>query len=93
MAASTVKPDAGTTDPGKPTTIKLSTAVRDRIKSYGGETYEHTIVEALDALDEVHVAARIDAYARWRASLTEEQQLQLDARDARIDAAFDAVAD
>lgn len=88
MADASVTPDAG-----KPTTIKLSTGVRDRLKTYGGDTYEDTIVKALDALDEIHVAARIDAYSRWRAGLSDEQRSQLAARDARIDAAFDAIAD
>lgn len=88
MADATVKPDAD-----KPTTIKLSTGVRDRLKTYGGDTYEDTIVEALDALDEIHVAARIDAYSRWRNGLSEEQRALLETRDARIDAAFDDVAD
>ena len=32
------------------TTVKLSVETRDRIRALGGETYEETIVEALDAL-------------------------------------------
>lgn len=33
------------------TTIKVSTATRDRLKSFGGDTYEDTVIAALDALD------------------------------------------
>lgn len=73
------------------TTIKLSTSTRDRIKAFGGDTYEATIVEALDVLEAERFWAQAEAAASWRRSLTAEQRQQLDARDAAIDAAFDGI--
>jgi hypothetical protein len=35
----------------KATTVKMSVETRDRIRALGGETYEDTIVEALDVLE------------------------------------------
>ncbi len=34
------------------TTIKLTTETRDRLRDLGGDTYEDTIIEALDLLEE-----------------------------------------
>ena len=53
----------------KATTIKLSLETRDRIRSLGGETYEETIVEALDALETDRFWGQADAATKWRASL------------------------
>ena len=75
----------------KPTTVKLSIETRDRIRALGGETYEDTIIDALDALESDRFWAQADAAAAWRRSLPEQERDRLAARDAEIDAAFDSV--
>ena len=75
----------------KPTTVKLSIETRDRIRALGGETYEDTIIDALDALESDRFWAQADAAAAWRRSLPEQERDRLAARDAEIDAAFDGV--
>jgi hypothetical protein len=75
----------------KPTTVKLSIETRDRIRALGGETYEDTIIDALDALESDRFWAQADAAAAWRRSLPEHERQRLAARDAEIDAAFDSV--
>ena len=45
----------------KPTTVKLSVETRDRIRALGGQTYEDTIVNALDALEADRFWAQADA--------------------------------
>lgn len=47
------------------TTIKVSVATRDRIRGFGGETHETTIVAALDALEEADFWARAERAAAW----------------------------
>jgi hypothetical protein len=37
----------------KATKVKVSTETRDRIRALGGQTYEATVVEALDALEAI----------------------------------------
>jgi hypothetical protein len=73
------------------TTIKLSVHTRDRLRSFGGATYEDTVVEALDALEAIRFWAQADAAAsahRGRpTSAALSTQLQIDA----IDAAFDGI--
>jgi hypothetical protein len=73
------------------TTVKLSTETRDRLLAYGGETYEATIVEALDALDAERFWTQVDAATAWRQSLAAADRERLAARDAAIDAAFDGI--
>lgn len=77
------------------TTIKVSTETRDRIKALGGDTYEDTIVEALDALEERRFWAEADAALAWRRDLPPEQRARIDDQDraesAAIDRAFDAI--
>lgn len=70
------------------TTIKLSVETRDRIKAMGGETYEDTIIEALDALDEQRFWAQADKYAAWRKSLSPAEEAELRAEEDAIDRAF-----
>lgn len=74
---------------GPSTTIKLSVATRDRIRDLGGETYEQTIIEALDALETDRFWAQAEAAAAWRASLSEEEQGRRREHEAAIDAALD----
>lgn len=73
------------------TTIKLSTETRDRIRALDGDTYEETIVEALDALEDAQFWAQAEAAAAWEASLPEEERRRLRAETDAIDAAFDGI--
>lgn len=75
----------------KPTTVKLSIETRDRIRALGGNTYEDTIVEALDALEADRFWAQADAAAAWRRSLPDDERARLAACEAEIDAAFDGI--
>jgi hypothetical protein len=75
----------------KPTTVKLSVETRDRIRALGGDTYEDTIVEALDVLEAARFWAQADAAAAWRSSLSDHDRERLAARDADIDAAFEGI--
>lgn len=75
----------------KATTVKLSVETRDRIKALGGDTYEDTIVEALDVLERHRFWQQADAAAAWRQSLTHDARARLAARDAEVDAAFDGI--
>jgi hypothetical protein len=74
---------------GPSTTIKLSVATRDRIRDLGGETYEETIIEALDALETDRFWARAEAAAAWQASLPEDEQRRRREQEAAIDSALD----
>ncbi len=74
------------------TTIKLSVATRDRIRALGGETYEDTIVEALEILEAERFWAQAEAAAAWRRSLPAADRARLAARRAEIDAAFDGIS-
>jgi hypothetical protein len=73
------------------TTIKLSRATRDRIKAMGGDTYEDTIIEALDALESAQFWAQAERAASWRRSLPADRRAALTSREAAVDAAFDAI--
>ena len=73
------------------TTVKVSEATRDRIRSFGGATLEETIVEALDALDEQRFWAQAEAAAAWRESLTPEERAARKQRETELDAAFDGL--
>ena len=74
---------------GPSTTIKLSVATRDRIRDLGGETYEETIIEALDALETDRFWAQAESAAAWRASLPEEELRRRREHQAAIEAALD----
>ncbi len=74
---------------GNSTTIKLSVATRDRIRDLGGDTYEETIIEALDALETDRFWAHAEAAAARRAALPEDERCRLRTEEAAIDAAFD----
>ncbi len=73
------------------TTIKLSFETRDRIRALGGDTYEDTIVEALDALEADRFWAQAEAAASFRSSLSDGDRERLVAAEAEIDAAFDGI--
>jgi hypothetical protein len=71
------------------TTVKLSIETRDRIRALGGETYEDTIIEALDALEAIRFWSQADMAAAWHQSLADDERQRLSARDAEVDAALD----
>ena len=73
------------------TTIKLSVETRDRIRALGGDTYEDTIVEALDMYEDAQFWAQADAALAWRAALPEDERQALIAREAEADTAFDGI--
>ena len=75
----------------KATTVKLSIETRDRIRALGGDTYEDTIIEALDALEADRFWVQADAAVDWRRSLPENERDRLVARDADVDTAFDGI--
>jgi hypothetical protein len=70
----------------KVTTIKVSTETRDRIKSYGGETQEATILAALDALEEAEFWRQAEEVKRRFDSLPKAEQDQIRTEEARLDA-------
>lgn len=75
----------------KPTTIKVSVETRDRIRALGGETYEDTIVEALDVLEANRFWAEVDAAVAWQQSLSDAQRQSRAEQVAAVDAAFAGV--
>jgi hypothetical protein len=73
------------------TTVKLSVETRERIRALGGETYEDTIVEALDLLEQTRFWDQAEAAAARRQALPDVERERLRAREAEVDAAFNAV--
>jgi hypothetical protein len=73
------------------TTVKVSVETRERIRALGGETYEETIIEALDALEADRFWAQAEAAAASRRSLSAADQAALAAQEAEVDAAFDGI--
>lgn len=82
-------PDQAT--PSGSTTVKVSVATRDRIRSFGGATHEDTIIEALDALDTQRFWSRAEAAAAWREGLPVRERRRLDERDAAVDRALEDI--
>lgn len=74
---------------GPSTTIKLRVATRDRIRDLGGETYEETIIEALDSFETDRFWAQAETAAAWRTSLPADEPRRRREQDAAIDAALD----
>lgn len=70
----------------KQTAIKLTTETRDRLRDLGGDTYEDTIIEALDLLEEREFWAQADRAAAWRASLPADERAEIERREATLDA-------
>ena len=69
----------------KQPTIKLSSETRDRLRDLGGETYEDTIIEALDLLEEREFWAQAERAAAWRAALPADKRAELEGREATLD--------
>lgn len=74
------------------TTIKLSVETRERLRSFGGDTYEDTVIEALDALEANRFWADAEAAAAWQSNLSEAEQQRRNDSVAEIDRAFDGIA-
>ncbi len=72
------------------TTIKLSVQTRDRIRELGGDTYEDTIVEALDVLEAERFWAQAEVAGAWRRSLPDAERAELEAAEAAEVAAINA---
>lgn len=73
------------------TTVKVTTETRDRIRALGGDTYEDTIVAALDALEADRFWTQAEAAATWRSGLSDDQRAQCARRNAEVDAAFEGI--
>ena len=73
------------------TTIKLSRETRDRIRALGGDTYEDTVIEALDVLEAQRFWHQAELAAAWRRSLPDAVQVRRADEAAAVDAAFDGV--
>ncbi len=73
------------------TTIRLSVETRERLRALGGDTYEDTVVEALDALEANRFWAAADAAAAWQASLSDDERRRRHEAIAEIDRAFDGI--
>lgn len=82
MAASTVRS----------TTIKVSTTTRDRIRALGGETYEDTVVAALDALEADVFWSQVEAAAACRHAMDSDEQARSSAAETELERAFDGIA-
>jgi hypothetical protein len=73
------------------TTITLSVETRERLRALGGETYEKTVIEALDALEANRFWAQAEDAAARHATLPDaERRLRREAV-AEIDRAFDGI--
>ena len=73
------------------TTIKLSVETRDRLRALGGETYEHTVIEALDALEANRFWSEADAAAAWQSQRSESEPQRHHDAISEIDRAFDGI--
>jgi hypothetical protein len=73
------------------TTIKLSVETRERLRAFGGDTYEDTVIEALDALEANRFWAEAEAASAWRSGLSDDDRVRHQAEVDEIDRAFDAI--
>ena len=73
------------------TTVKIGVETRERIRALGGKTHEHTIVEALELLEQQRFWSQVAAATAWRDGLSDEQRAERVAREAEVDAAFDGI--
>jgi hypothetical protein len=73
------------------TTIKLTVETRDRLRALGGETYEDTVIEALDLLEAQRFWRQAEDAAAWRRSLPDADRQRRAIEESALDAAFDGV--
>jgi hypothetical protein len=73
------------------TTIKLSVETRERLRALGGDTYEDTVIEALDALEANRFWAEAESAAAWQSSLPDVERRRRHEAIAEVDRAFDGI--
>jgi hypothetical protein len=73
------------------TTIKLSVHTRDRLRAFGGATYEDTVVEALDALESIRFWAQADSAASVREGRSTARRDAAHHQVEAVDTAFDGI--
>lgn len=73
------------------TTIKLSVETRERLRAFGGDTYEDTVIEALDALEANRFWAEAEAASAWQSTLSDPERQRRQGAIAEIDRAFDGI--
>jgi hypothetical protein len=73
------------------TTIKLSVETRERLRALGGDTYEDTVIEALDALEANRFWAEAESAAAWQSNLPDVERRRRHEAIAEIDRAFDGI--
>ncbi len=73
------------------TTVILSIATRDLIRGLGGDTFKETIIDALDIFEADRFWVQADAAGAARESMSAAERKRLAARDAAVDASFDAI--
>ncbi len=73
------------------TTIKLSVETRERIRAFGGDTYEDTVVAALDLLEAQRFWQQAETAAVCHRSLSGDDRGRRAAEEAAVDAAFDGL--
>lgn len=72
----------------QPTTIRLSAQTRDSLKAFGGDTYEATVIEALDAQQ---FWTQVDSALEHRCRLSADERARRTLADAEVAAAFDGI--
>ena len=75
----------------QPTTIRLSAQTRDSLKAFGGDTYEATVIEALEALDAQQFWTQVDSALEHRCRLSADERARRTLADAEVAAAFDGI--
>ncbi len=73
------------------TTIKLSIETRDRLRAFGGATYEETVIQALDALEADRFWSDAEAAAAWQEGRSDSDRQARHDAVADIDRAFDGI--
>ncbi len=73
------------------TSIRVSTATRDRLRAFPGVTCDDVVSEALDLLEAERFWDQAEAYHAWRIALPEDRRQELDARDQAIDAIWSQI--
>lgn len=75
----------------KSTTIKLSVETRERLRSLGGDTYETTIIAALDVLEADRFWSQVDVASAHRNALDPSDRARMAEHEAEVDATFNGV--
>lgn len=73
------------------TSIRVSTATRDRLRAFPGATCDDVVSEALDLLEAERFWEQAEVYHAWRIALPEARRQELDARDQATDAMWSQI--